>query len=147
MTMNGDRFSGDYSDDWLQISLQVKGDANWKCVRCGHPNDRISGHVLTVHHLTGDKSLNRWWNLAALCQKCHLHIQAKVIMERVWMFDHSEWFKPYVAGYYAHQNGLPDDRIYVEAHIDDLIALGQGHISIAAFEQAAPLDWRETEQP
>ncbi len=61
----------------------------------------------TTHHLDGQKGNCNWWNLAALCQRCHLHIQAKVVMERVWMFDHSEWFKPYVAGYYAYHEDLP----------------------------------------
>ena len=42
------------------------------------------------------------------------------------MFEHSDWFKSYVAGYYAAQHGFPDDREYVLAHLDELIALGQG---------------------
>ncbi len=57
--------------------------------------------VLTVHHLDGDKANCRWWNLATLCQRCHLEIQAKVVMERVYVHEHSEWFKPHAAGYYA----------------------------------------------
>ena len=36
--------------------------------------------VLTVHHLDGDKANIRWWNLVALCQVCHLIIQAKVVL-------------------------------------------------------------------
>lgn len=57
--------------------------------------------VLTVHHLTGVKADLRWWNLAALCQRCHLEIQGRVRMEQVYPHEHSEWFKPYAAGYYA----------------------------------------------
>jgi hypothetical protein len=57
--------------------------------------------ILTVHHLDGNKVNCRWWNLAALCQRCHLQIQGKVRMERVWPWEHSAWFRPYVAGYYA----------------------------------------------
>ena len=57
--------------------------------------------ILTVHHLTGDKRDCRWWNLAALCQRCHLTIQGRVRMEQVYPHEHSEWFKPYAAGYYA----------------------------------------------
>jgi hypothetical protein len=60
--------------------------------------------VLTVHHLrlgSDAKRDLRWWNLAALCQRCHLSIQGKVQMERVWPHEHSEWFKPYAAGWYA----------------------------------------------
>lgn len=76
--------------------------------------------MLTVHHLDGDKGNCEWWNLAALCQRCHLRIQAKVVMNRIWMFDHSEWFRPYVAGYYAHLAGLPTDREFVLARLDEL---------------------------
>jgi DNA-directed RNA polymerase subunit RPC12/RpoP len=58
--------------------------------------------VLTVHHIDGDKYNVEWWNLVALCQVCHLIIQAKVKIRRPWlMFAHSEWFKPYAAGWYA----------------------------------------------
>ena len=46
-------------------------------------------------------------------------------MERTWMFPHSEWFKPYVAGFYAHKYGCDESREYVMAHLDELIALGQ----------------------
>lgn len=38
-----------------------------------------------------------------------MHVQGKVILEREWLFEHSDWFKPYVMGYYAHRDGEPDD--------------------------------------
>lgn len=57
--------------------------------------------ILTVHHLDGSKLNCRWWNLAALCQRCHLQIQGKVKMLQTYPFEHSTWFKPYVAGFYA----------------------------------------------
>lgn len=57
--------------------------------------------ILTVHHLNGIKYDCRWWNLVSLCQRCHLTIQGKVYMERPWVKPHSEWFKPFVAGFYA----------------------------------------------
>jgi hypothetical protein len=80
--------------------------------------------VLTVHHLDGDKANCRWWNLAALCQRCHLEIQAKVVMERVWPHEHSEWFKPLVAGYYGWvYNGEDLTRAEVEARLEELLAL------------------------
>jgi hypothetical protein len=104
--MKYERFSGEYPDDWDEISKAVKDVANWHCVRCGHANDRDSGHVLTVHHLDGKKNNCAWWNIPALCQKCHLQIQHKVIMEREWMFEHSKWFLPYVAAYYGVRNGI-----------------------------------------
>lgn len=80
--------------------------------------------ILTVHHLNGDKADCRWWNLAALCQRCHLEIQAKVIMERVFPFEHTEWFKPYAAGWYA-ASYLDEDltREQTLARLDELLAL------------------------
>jgi hypothetical protein len=90
--------------------------------------------MLTVHHLDLDKSNCSWWNLAALCQRCHLRIQGKVIMERPWMFEHSTWFKPYAAGYYAHEHHLPEDRPIVEAHLDELLLLGQGRILTITYD-------------
>jgi hypothetical protein len=80
--------------------------------------------ILTVHHLTGNKRDLRWWNLAALCQRCHLQIQGRVKMEQVYPHEHSEWFKPYAAGYYA-ATYLNEDltREQTMERLDDLLAL------------------------
>jgi len=51
-------------------------------------------------HIDGDKSNNSYWNLASLCQRCHLHIQSKVYISQFYMFEHTEWFKSHVSGYY-----------------------------------------------
>ena len=110
-----------YPDDWKALALQVKEEAGWKCTRCNHPHDPASGHTLTIHHLDMDRGNCRWWNLIPLCQKCHLQIQHKVILERSWIFSHSSWFKPYVAGYYANINELDDSRPVVEAEMDRII--------------------------
>ena len=112
---------GDYPPNWPQIAQQCKADAGWKCVRCGHPHDPTTGHTLTVHHIDGNKANCQWFNLASLCQRCHLHIQAKVIIEQPYLFEHSDWFKPYVAGYYANQHGLPTNRDFVMANLDYLL--------------------------
>lgn len=117
--------TGDYPKDWQKIANRVKNDAGWKCVRCGHTHDPKGGYTLTVHHLDLNPSNCAWWNIPPLCQRCHLQIQHKVVMERPWMFTHSEWFKPYAAGYYAHQNGLPEDRETVMSHLEEYIAIGQ----------------------
>lgn len=113
---------GEYPPDWPEIARDVKDAAGWKCVRCGHHHDPEAGYILTVHHLDMNPANNAWWNLPAICQRCHLHVQAKVIMERVWLYDHSEWFKPYCAGYYAHLQELPEDKVYVLAHLEELLA-------------------------
>jgi len=119
---------GAYPPNWKDIAKACKDAAGWRCVRCGHEHDRATGHVLTVHHLDMNPANCEWWNLAALCQKCHLSIQARVIMERVWLMPHTPWFKPYVAGYYAFHHGQQHDRESVLARVDELIALGQGQV-------------------
>lgn len=116
---------GEYPSDWKEIAFRVKTEAGWCCVRCNHPDDPKAGHMLTVHHLDMDKSNCVWFNLLALCQRCHLSIQARVVLERPWLMPHSLWFRPYVAGYYAHVHGLNTDREWVLAHIDELLDIGQ----------------------
>ena len=113
--------TGEYPPNWDEIAKRVKDEAGWKCVRCNHLHDPEHGYCLTVHHLDMNPENNEWWNLPALCQKCHLSIQNKVDMNRIWMFLHSEWFKPYVAGWYAHERGLPEDKLFVYAHLEELL--------------------------
>jgi hypothetical protein len=119
------RSTGTYPADWPQIAQQVKSDANGKCIRCGHRHDPERGRTLTVHHLDINPSNNRWWNLLALCQACHLSIQGRVYLERPWvMVPHSDWFKPYVAGWYAHRYlGVDLTRDEVMARLDELLDL------------------------
>lgn len=117
--------TGEYPENWKEIALQTKQDAGWKCIRCGHPHDVKAGYMLTVHHIDLNKSNCEWWNLAALCQRCHLQIQGKVIIERTFMFEHSEWFKPYVAGYYAFKNGLPHAKEFVIKNLEWFLDFGR----------------------
>lgn len=80
--------------------------------------------ILTTHHLNGIKHDCRWWNLAALCQRCHLAIQGKVSMERIWPWEHSEWFKPHAAGWYAFAYlGEELTRTETMARLDSLLNL------------------------
>lgn len=89
--------------------------------------------ILTVHHLDGDKANCRWWNLMAACQRCHLVIQGKVVMDRVWPHEHSDWFRPYVAGYYAHRYlGLELTREEAEERIDELLGLEVRQLTLEA---------------
>ncbi len=91
-----------YPEDWDAIAHRIKEAAGWKCERCKHAHDLESSHVLTVHHLDGDKSNCADWNLAALCQRCHLKIQGRVKMDQMFfedILDVSEWFKPHLQGY------------------------------------------------
>ena len=115
---------GEYPSDWPEIAARIKADAGGQCVRCKHVHDPAGGYTLTVHHLDMNRENCRWWNCPALCQRCHLQIQAKVIMERRWLFEHSDWFKPYLAGAIAFQMGLPDSRGYVAVHLHALLSGG-----------------------
>ena len=118
--------TGAYPPEWPALAIAIKDAAGWCCVRCGHPHDPASGYTLTVHHLDLNKSNCRWWNLAPLCQRCHLRIQGRVWMDRPWMFGHSEWFKPYVAGFYAWKYlGVSLARDDVMARLDELCGLEQ----------------------
>ena len=92
-----------YPAEWDLIAEAVKDRAGWKCIRCQHPHDVASGHVLTVHHLDGDKGNCQWWNLLALCQRCHLKIQGKLRnIDQGFLFEHSDWLKPYLEARTAH---------------------------------------------
>lgn len=95
--------TGTYTEDWPEIAKRIKDKCHWRCERCGHPNELSTGYVLTIHHLDGDKGNNADWNLACLCQRCHLKIQGRVFMPQFYMFEHSDWFKVHVKGYYAAQ--------------------------------------------
>lgn len=81
----------DYPDNWKEIATRIKDAADWKCERCGHPHDVAAGYMLTVAHMIPDKSNVEDWNLAALCQRCHLHCQHKIDFLQGYMFEHTEW--------------------------------------------------------
>jgi hypothetical protein len=116
---------------------EVEGGGAWlrhhafPCDRhCTHDPEVRKHRVLTVHHLDGVKANLAWFNLAALCQRCHLEIQGRVRMEQSYLHPHSEWFRPYVAGYYAHTVlGEVLTRAEVEARLPELLCLGQPHLT------------------
>lgn len=84
---------------------------------------RAQWRVLTVHHLDGDKANDAWWNTLALCQRCHLQVQTTVDPRIPWFLEHSEWFKPYVAGFYAHKyEGRMIDREEATRRLEELLA-------------------------
>jgi hypothetical protein len=100
------------------------GSRHWEDAREAWHTREAHWRILTVHHLDGNKANCRWWNLAALCQRCHLTIQGRVVMARVWPWEHSDWFKPYVAGYYASvYRGEELSREEVGERLEELLAL------------------------
>lgn len=123
--MARNRPTGQYPPDWPAVATAVKDEAGWRCVRCGRPHEPAAGYCLTVHHLNGRKDDCAWHNLAALCQRCHLSVQARVDMDRPWvMTEHTPWFRPYVAGHYARKYlGQTLSREDVMTRLDELLGL------------------------
>lgn len=80
----------DYPPAWytFEIQREVHERAGWQCEHCKMQFPRGDTRaiyatnkdgkpaVLTVHHLDGNPANNDWTNLLAVCQACHLHIQA-----------------------------------------------------------------------
>lgn len=115
---------GQYPKDWQEIARRVKDEANWRCIRCNHGNDLQNGYVLTVHHLDMNPANNKWWNIVCLCQRCHLKVQAKLNPDRPYSLEHSGWYKPYVAGFYAMKYlGQEISRKEAVKRLDELLAL------------------------
>lgn len=84
---------GRYPDNWEQIAARVKRAAGYRCEHCGARHNR-RGRVLTVHHLDGDPGNCADENLVALCQVCHLHIQARFTPgQRVMPFAVMPWME------------------------------------------------------
>jgi len=73
----------DYHPKWSLISRLIRFKrAQNKCEWCGAENYKshpVTGSkvVLTVAHIDHDKTNNRFNNLAALCQRCHLRHDLK----------------------------------------------------------------------
>lgn len=89
---------GEYPKDWATIAGEVKAAAGGQCVRCKAKHDPAIGYCLTVHHFDGDKANVAKWNLMALCQRCHLSVQARVDPAQGLIIHPSRWSMPYIAG-------------------------------------------------
>lgn len=70
---------GGYPDNWREVAQAIKDLAGWHCEKCGHHHNPRAGYMLGVHHIDGDKGNNLDTNLIALCQRCHLRAQARLI--------------------------------------------------------------------
>ena len=116
------RFTNDYNPDGQEKRRVAREAVGNKCIRCGHDHEVETGYVLTTHHFDGDKSNDEWWNLLPLCQRCHLKIQGKVDPETPWFLEHSDWLKPYVAGFYAWKyEGKRITREEAESRLEELL--------------------------
>jgi len=114
-------FRNDYNPDGADKRREARELAGNRCIRCSSPS--APGKILTTYHFDGDKANDEWWNLLPLCQVCHLHIQAKVDPNVHWFLEHSDWLKPYVAGFYAWKyEGRKIMRDEAERRLDQLLA-------------------------
>jgi hypothetical protein len=126
--------SGEYPPDWDIIATWAKSIAGWRCERCGADWDsgvgqskKGAGFTLTVHHLDGNKWNCELWNLAVLCQRCHLRIQARVEFYRDSLDGvHSYWMAKHVKGY------------NVDAQMFELTPLKLERITIRSYEKEWP---------
>ena len=115
------KFTGQYAPDGKEKRREAREIAGNKCIRCGSPS--IPGKILTTHHFDGNKANDEWWNLLALCQVCHLKIQGRVDPEQPYFFEHSDWLKPFVAGFYAKKyEGRNITRDEAMSRLDELLA-------------------------
>lgn len=121
------------TDAWL-ADMGIRNNTVGIEIRYDEKEFEAHWRILTVHHLDEDKGNCRWWNLAALCQRCHLRMQRAVIMDRPYHFEHSEWFKPYAAGFYAWKY-LGEDLTREEtmARLDELLKLEHRWLQEAIF--------------
>jgi 5-methylcytosine-specific restriction endonuclease McrA len=71
----------DYHENWQAIRKSILRRAKNRCELCNAENKKPhwrtgSKVVLTVHHINFNKKDNRGINLIALCQRCHLRLDA-----------------------------------------------------------------------
>ena len=85
-----------YPFNWGCIANSVKEKTGWKCERCGRGHSPAEGYTLTVHHLDGNPSNCADWNLAALCQRCHLSVQARFNIMQLWLMEPDSWLVPHI---------------------------------------------------
>lgn len=71
-----------YPDDWADIALAVKMEADWQCEMCGkqcrRPGEPFDTHkrTATVAHCNHIEEDCRPENLACACAPCHLRYDA-----------------------------------------------------------------------
>ena len=95
----------EYVNNWQEIAMAIKDQAGWCCEACHHPHEPAAGYTLTVHHLDGDSMNNDPWNLAALCQRCHLWAAWYVRLDQMLLefVEHDFWLSSHIEGYLSRR--------------------------------------------
>jgi 5-methylcytosine-specific restriction endonuclease McrA len=70
-----------YPKNWKQIREKIMARAENRCELCNAKNYELhwktgSKVVLTIHHINFNPQDNRTNNLLALCQRCHIKLDA-----------------------------------------------------------------------
>jgi hypothetical protein len=79
-----------YPDNWKEIALAIKIEADWQCEKCGKQCRRpeepfdTQKNTLTVAHCNHNESDCRPENLAAMCAPCHLRYDAATHAGNRW---------------------------------------------------------------
>jgi len=75
-----------YLSEFIRVREQVRARDNWKCQKCGVPQEEILT-TLNVHHIDYDKKNNNPKNLITLCRSCNVKVNAN---RKVWIkfFQH-----------------------------------------------------------
>ena len=156
------RFPGDYPADWPRLAEEAKARAGWRCERCRHPAEgpwRVFGNpslaspcdalcrhprdgrqrVLTVHHLDFDKANCAPWNLAVLCQVCHLAVQGRgPITQLPFEALMEDWLRPHLEGLLAEGGRGKGGRGAPEMARNAFRTPGEAHFSARAGEDTPP---------
>lgn len=89
--------TGSYPADWHDIAERLKKAAAWKCERCHRGHSVKAARVITVHHLDGNKANCEDYNLAVLCQRCHLSVQNTFDPRQMTFLPPPTWLLPHIA--------------------------------------------------
>ena len=95
----------EYAENWREIARAIKEKAGWCCEACHHPHDPAAGYTLTVHHIDGNSLNDKPWNLAALCQRCHLWAASKVRLNQLLfpLLEKDHWLALHIEGYLSRR--------------------------------------------
>ena len=83
-----------YPENWPEIALEIKEEAQWQCECCGkqcrRPGEPFDTHknTLTVAHCNHIGMDCRPENLAAMCSQCHLRYDAIHHASTRWRKNH-----------------------------------------------------------